>query len=80
MDDRSLLQTIEALVNEEHELRESAQHGELPGDSRSRLHEVEERLDQCWDLLRQRRGFRHGGEDPEHARVRDPDTVERYLQ
>jgi hypothetical protein len=37
-------------------------------------------LDQCWDLLRQRRARRQTGADPDEAQVRPPDVVERYQQ
>ncbi|HEX2374478.1 MAG TPA: DUF2630 family protein, partial [Actinomycetota bacterium] len=45
-----------------------------------RLHEVEIQLDQCWDLLRQRRARRDAGQDPDSASVRPEGTVEGYLQ
>jgi len=37
-------------------------------------------LDQCWDLLRQRRALREAGRDPSAAHVREPEVVERYEQ
>src|SRR3712207_8929155 len=46
----------------------------------ARLHEVEVQLDQCWDLLRQRRARRNAGQDPDIAAVRPEGTVEGYLQ
>jgi hypothetical protein len=52
---------------------------ETPEDV-TRLALIEETLDQCWDLLRQRRALREFGRDPEEAEVRDVDTVERYEQ
>ena len=45
-----------------------------------RLRAVEVELDQCWDLLRQRRALRDAGADPNQAKARDADTVERYQQ
>jgi hypothetical protein len=71
MDDSSILRNVSALVDEEHRLRE---HG---GDA-ARLKHVQEQLDQCWDLLRQRRAKREFGQDPDAAKPRDIGTVERY--
>ena len=45
-----------------------------------RLESIKVGLDQCWDLLRQRRALREAGRDPDVARVRDPEVVERYEQ
>jgi Protein of unknown function (DUF2630) len=69
--------TIEKLVAEEHELwgREAA--GDASESDRSRLDELKVSLDQCWDLLRQRRALREAGRDPDSASVRPPDVVER---
>ena len=75
MSDISILQHVAALVDEEHRLR--AQGVSAPADAQ-RLRHVEEQLDQCWDLLRQRRAKREFGQDPSAARVRDAGTVERY--
>jgi len=80
MDDEQVLKSIEQLVEEERRLREAAASGELPHADNRRLEAVEVRLDQCWDLLRQRRGKRHAGADPDTAHVRDPGTVEHYQQ
>jgi Protein of unknown function (DUF2630) len=84
MSDESIAARIERLVAEEHELREREQADSpddeaLQGD-RDRLQAVEVELDQCWDLLRQRRALRDAGGDPDQARARDPDVVERYQQ
>jgi hypothetical protein len=68
------LETIKALVEEEHELRRS----ETP--DAARLRHIEEQLDQCWDLLRQRRARREYGEDEAGTDLRDIPTVEGYLQ
>ena len=43
-----------------------------------RCHHYE--LDQCWDLLRQRRALREFGRDPDQAKVRPPKVVENYEQ
>jgi hypothetical protein len=78
VDDKSLLQHISELVEEEKQLR-AANHG-LAGDDRRRLDTVERQLDQCWDLLRQRRAREEFGENPDEARERPVDEVESYLQ
>jgi Protein of unknown function (DUF2630) len=79
MDDAQILQQIEKLVDEERELRDQAK-GELADAERARLESLEVALDQCWDLLRQRRALREFGENPEGAHTRDATTVERYEQ
>ena len=78
MDDKSLLGRISELVDEEKQLR--AAHRGLSGDDRQRLDLVERELDQCWDLLRQRRAREEFGEDPDTAKARSVDEVESYLQ
>ncbi|MBV9283875.1 MAG: DUF2630 family protein [Acidimicrobiia bacterium] len=80
MDDQDLIEHIDKLVAEEHGLRERSEGQGLADDDRDRLATIEVALDQCWDLLRQRRGLRHRGEDPDDASVRDPGTVEGYRQ
>jgi len=79
MEDAQILQQIEKLVDEERELRDQAKGG-LADEERARLASLEVALDQCWDLLRQRRALREFGEDPERAHTRDATTVERYEQ
>lgn len=78
MDDKSILDHIHDLVGEEHELR--ANRAALDGEGRRRLDALERELDQCWDLLRQRRAREEYGEDPDDARERSVDEVESYLQ
>jgi hypothetical protein len=81
MDDDAVLSQINDLVAEEHRLLESSRAGEgLDAKEEARLKAVEVALDQCWDLLRQRRASRHAGRDPEDAHVRDATTVEGYQQ
>ncbi len=75
MDDQTILDRITALVDEEHKLRESAA---VPGQNAARLQSVGEQLDQCWDLLRQRRAKREFGADPDAAASRSVGTVENY--
>ena len=74
MDDAALIAHINELVSEEQTLLES------PAHDADRLSKLEVTLDQCWDLLRQRRARREFGLDPDEATARDPDTVERYKQ
>jgi len=80
MDDAEIVNRIDGLVAEEHRLeREHADEG-LSSADRDRLRALEIQLDQCWDLLRQRRARRHAGKDPAEAQVRDPEVVEHYQQ
>ena len=72
--DKSILDHITDLVHEEHKLRNDATKAVDP----ARIRDIEHQLDQCWDLLRQRRARREFGDDPEQAEVRDPQTVENY--
>ena len=69
-----------ATLEEEHALERQALGQGLDDDQEARLHEVEIQLDQCWDLLRQRRARRDAGQDPDTAPVRPEGTVEGYLQ
>jgi len=80
MDDNEIRTTIDQLVAEEHELR--TQHTLEPLDARgaARLRELEESLDQCWDLLRQRRAKREFGLNPDEVQPRDTGVVEHYRQ
>jgi len=80
MDDHDILTNIDDLVREEHDLRDRSPGGGLSPDERTRLRQVEERLDQCWDLLRQRRAREELGENPDEARSRPVSEVEGYLQ
>jgi hypothetical protein len=75
--DRPVLKHIERLVKEEHELYG---RGRLSDADRQRLKQLEVELDQCWDLLRQRRARREFGDDPDQARVRPPEIIENYEQ
>ena len=78
MDDNEVLGHINELAREEHELFERESHGTVTDGDRARLRRLEITLDQCWDLLRQRRARRAAGLDPDGARVRDEKTVEGY--
>ena len=77
MDETDILSRIHALVDEEHQLRGSAEHTD---DTRARMDKLEADLDQLWDLLRQRRAKRQYGEDPDEAELRPEPQVETYLQ
>ena len=80
MDDVDIVRHIGELSDEEHRL-ERAHTGEaLSEPELARLKDIEVALDQCWDLLRQRRARRHAGQDPDSASARGEDVVERYQQ
>ncbi|MBI2244338.1 MAG: DUF2630 family protein [Nocardioides sp.] len=81
MADPEIQDRIKSLIDEEHRLRASLSAGDIsPGEEHARLHDLEVELDQCWDLLRQRRAKREAGRDPAEAAVRPPGTVENYRQ
>ncbi|WP_285506121.1 DUF2630 family protein [Actinokineospora sp. NBRC 105648] len=81
MDDTQIHTRISALVAEEHSLRERAQHGAVtPQEEQARLDALEVALDQCWDLLRQRRARREAGQNPDEASARPAAEVEGYRQ
>jgi Protein of unknown function (DUF2630) len=81
MDEKSILDTINGLVDEEHQLRTAAQQGSITSDEeRTRLRALEESLDQCWDLLRRRRAARSNAQDPDSVEARPVTEVEGYLQ
>jgi hypothetical protein len=79
MSDEDVLGTINRLATEEHELFQREGRGEASDADRERLQQLEVQLDQCWDLLHQRRARRSAGLDPDDASVRDAGTVEGYL-
>ena len=84
MSDESILNRIEALVQEEHKLQrreaDDATDDDALVDDRARLDQVSVELDRCWDLLRPRRARRNAGLDADEAEVRDAGTVENYPQ
>jgi hypothetical protein len=80
VEDKRVLDRIGELVDEEHRLERQASEAGLDGEQQNRLHQLEVQLDQCWDLLRQRRARRDAGLDPDDAHTRGADTVEGYLQ
>ena len=75
--DQSVLSHIDHLIKEEEHLY---RQNELTGNDRERLAKLKVELDQCWDLLRQRRALREFGENPEKAKVRPVEIVENYEQ
>ena len=80
MEDQQIHGSIEQLVNEEHELWQRESDGTATDADRRRLEAVKVSLDQCWDLLRQRRALRESGMDADVAAVRAPEAVEGYEQ
>lgn len=80
MDDSEVHGTIEQLVAEEHELWEREAAGNANERDQQRLRDLKVSLDQCWDLLRQRRALREAGREPDAADLRRPEVVEGYEQ
>jgi hypothetical protein len=77
----SILDRVRALVEEEHQLRSAFEDGDVSAsEEQARVRQIEEELDQCWDLLRQRRARAAAGQDPEDSGVRPVSTVENYRQ
>jgi hypothetical protein len=80
MDDSQIHGKIEQLVAEEHELWTRESTGNAGESDSARLEQLKVSLDQCWDLLRQRRALRDANSDPEAADFRRPEVVEHYEQ
>ena len=80
MDDSQIHGTIEQLVAEEHELWQREAAGNASDEDRRKLEELKVSLDQCWDLLRQRRALHEAGRDPDDAGARPAEVVEHYQQ
>lgn len=78
MTDDELLHRINKLVEEEHSLERDGVRDDA--EQAARLRQVENSLDKCWDLLRQRRARREMGQDPETAATRSTGVVEGYQQ
>ena len=78
--DQPVLAHIQQLVEEEHRLFEQGERGTVEAINRQRLAQVQVELDQCWDLLRQRRALREVGLDHNMAQVRPAQVVENYEQ
>jgi hypothetical protein len=75
--DQPVLSHIDKLVKEEEQLYGKA---ELTSEDEGRLAKLKVELDQCWDLLRQRRALREFGKDPSKAKVRPAGIIENYEQ
>jgi hypothetical protein len=73
--DQTVLKHIEELVAEEKKLYAQ---GAISEKEKARLDQINVELDRCWDLLRQRRGLREFGRNPDDAEVRPAKTVENY--
>ncbi len=80
MDDAEIVRRISQLADEEHQLERSHVGNGLSAEELDRLRSIEVALDQCWDLLRQRRARRAAGQDPDEAMVRPEGVVEGYRQ
>jgi hypothetical protein len=81
MDDKEIMAHIGDLIQTERKLRDQLAAGQLSGTAeREQLRAAEEALDQCWDLLRQRRARREFGENPNEAASRPVGEVEGYMQ
>ena len=80
MDDVDIVHRIGALADEEHKLERSHEGEALSEAELERLRSLEVALDQCWDLLRQRRARRNSGGDADEVTSRSEDVVERYQQ
>ena len=79
MEDKEVIDRINGLADEEHALFERESAGTISRAERTRLTEIGLQLDQCWDLLHQRRARRNAGLDPDQASIRDVTTVEGYV-
>jgi len=75
--DQSVLQRINELVGREHQILTREIKSE---EDQRRLRALQVELDQCWDLLRQRRALRTVGQDADNAQVRPQEIVEKYEQ
>ena len=79
MADEDIITRINDLAHEEHQLFQKESEGRASTRERERLKAIEVQLDQCWDLLHQRRARRSAGLDPDQATVRPETTVEGYV-
>ena len=79
MEDHHVMGKIDELAREEHALFEKESAGKASDADKARLKHLQVTLDQCWDLLRQRRARRAAGQDPNDAKVRDEKIVENYI-
>lgn len=80
MEDETVFHRINELAGEEHEIWRKESEGQATDADRERLRHIGVTLDQCWDLLQQRKARRSAGFDPLGAKVRDEKTVEGYVR
>ncbi|SNR26419.1 DUF2630 family protein [Actinomadura mexicana] len=81
MDEKAILERINDFIEEEHALRQAHERAETSSaEAQERLRGLEVALDQCWDLLRQRRARLAAGQNPDDAQVRPAGEVEGYRQ
>jgi len=80
VDDKEIVARISRLADDERRLEETHVGDGLSPEEEEQLRSIEVSLDQCWDLLRQRRARRNAGQDPDEAEVRPASTVENYRQ
>jgi hypothetical protein len=80
MNDDDIVERINSLASEEHQLERAHTGTSLSDSEQRRLRDIEVALDQCWDLLRQRRARRDAGQNPDEAEVRSETVVEGYRQ
>lgn len=80
MDDKDIVAEIGRLADEEHLIERTHVGKPISEENQARLSEVAVALDQCWDLLAQRRARRNAGQDPDSAQVRPPTVVEHFQQ
>jgi hypothetical protein len=79
MEEKAVLGRIDELAREEHELFKLESQGKATISDQERLQQLEVMLDQCWDLLRQRRARSEYGLDPDEAHMRDEKTIKGYV-
>ena len=80
MNDNEIVHRIGELAEQEHSLERAHAGEEVPLEDVERLRQIEVTLDQCWDLLRQRRARRDAGLDPDEVSVRPAVVIEGYRQ
>jgi hypothetical protein len=80
VEDPEIHGSIDRMVAEEHDIWEREAAGQATDSDRERLQALSVSLDQCWDLLRQRRARRDAGQSPDGAETRPPEVVEHYEQ
>ena len=79
MDDKAIANQINRLAEEERQLFDREAKGTASDADKERLRRLQVTLDQCWDLLRQRRAKREFGQNPDEAKPRDEKIVEGYI-